>query len=124
MMRALTKIKAPMQLPITVLTEIGFETAPAADCVAEAEGVIVWTIVMRGGLVVPGVAPESKAKPEVLTVTLGAMTTPETPTVAGKSMGSDLFARYGPSWINMMDIKMMKGEKRLEGGVKEEEAVI
>ena len=109
--RAQTKTKAPMQLPITVLTGIEFETA----LVGVGEEVDVATIV-KGGAVreEPVGAPLSIAKAVVATAVLGATDTPEIPKPAGMDEGSILFARYRASLSNMM--KMWQKKERLEGG--------
>ena len=109
--RAQTKTKAPMQLPITVLTGIEFETA----LVGVGEGVDVATIV-KGGAVrgEPVGAPLSIAKPVVVTTALEATDIPEISTPTGMDVGSILFARYRPSLSNMM--KMWQKKERLEGG--------
>lgn len=124
MIRALTKTKAPMQLPTTVLTGIDFpeETASAAcDCVAEEEET-VWMIVRMGALGVgPAATPESIDKPVAVTAVLVATATPEMSEAEGRAIGSDLLARYRPSWINMDEMKVWKrrsGLERLGGGNK------
>lgn len=102
MIRALTKTKAPMQLPITVLTGIEFEPA-LVDCVGEGEAgsvaIMVKTGAVREG---PDVAPLSIAKAEVATSVLLSITAPEMPEPTGMDVGSILFARYLPSLTNMM----------------------
>ena len=101
-MRALTKMKAPMQLPITVLMEIDCEAAPDI-CVEEEEGIAVAMTVKTAAVGVgPADALESVSKPVAITAALLATTIPEIPVSEGKPIGSVLFARYRPSLTNMM----------------------
>ena len=104
MMRALTKTKAPTQLPITVLTGIEFE--PALDvCVEEGEAGSVAIIVKTGPVrEASPVAPLSIAKAEVATAVLLSITAPEMPEPLGMDVGSILFAIYLPSLTNMMNV--------------------
>jgi hypothetical protein len=104
MMRAQTKTKAPMQLPITVLTGIEFEPALVV-CVEEGEAGSVAIIVNKGAVREgPDDAPLSIAKAEVATAVLLSMTAPEIPEPLGMDVGSILFARYRPSLTNMMNV--------------------
>ena len=103
MIRALTKTKAPMQLPITVPIGIEFE-APLVTFVEEGEEGCVATIVKTGAVgKEPADAPLSIANPVVATAVLLSMTAPEIPEPEGTDEGSNLFARYRPSLTNMMD---------------------
>jgi hypothetical protein len=112
MIRAQTKTKAPIQLPITVLTGIELETAPV--CVGEEEGVVVATTVKIGAVGEKFVeSPGSIAKPVVATGVLLATDIPEMPEPKGVDEGSILFARYRPSLSNMMNVWQ---KERLEGG--------
>ena len=102
MMRALTKTKAPTQLPITVLTGIEFETALA--CVEEGPGsvaIIVKTAPLGEG---PGSTVLSRARLEEATAVLLSTTAPEIPEPEGMTEGSILFARYRPSLTNMRNV--------------------
>lgn len=102
MIRALTKMKAPMQLPITVLTGIEFETA-LVTCVGEGASVAI-TVKTGAEREGPVDAPLSIAKPVVATAVLLSMTAPEIPEPKGMDVGSILFARYRPSLTNIMTV--------------------
>lgn len=115
MMRALTKTKAPTQLPITVLTGIEPALVPCEE--EEAAGTVA-IIVKRGAVGVgPADAPLSIAKPVVATAVLGPVTAPEIPEPLGMDVGSILFTRYRPSLTNMIwqgrsGLKVGKGQGR------------
>jgi hypothetical protein len=102
MMRATTKTKAPMQLPITVLKGIEFEGLVTVE---EGEAGTVAITVKRAPVGEgPADAPLSTAKPVVATAALIPSDTPPIPEPVGMVVGSILFARYRPSFTNMMNV--------------------